>query len=411
MTLRSDAKKIINSSIRAVKPDSAVKNALNGRKFNEGDIYLVAIGKAAWQMAHEAVKHVKNIKDGIVITKYGHIMGDIRNVRCYEAGHPVVDRNSFLATSQALKMTENLKENDTVIFLVSGGGSALFEESRISLEKLQDVNRQLLNCGASINEINVIRKRLSKVKGGRFARHCLPASVFQIVLSDVIGDDLSTIASGPAYGDTSDYREVENIINKYSLTLDEEILEILKDDPPRPNEINNVETLITGSVSQLCLAAEGKAWELGYETLILTDTLQIEARKAGKQLAEKAVESLKAGKKTCLIMGGETTVKITGKGLGGRNQELALSAAEFIRDENILIFSIGSDGTDGPTDAAGGIVDGKTFLRLQKKGISIPEVLQNNDSYNALRKVNGLIFTGPTGTNVNDVAVALIDPE
>ncbi len=411
MTLRTDAGKIINYSISAVKPGRAVKNALKGRRFDSGDIYLVAIGKASWQMAFEACKHVKNIKDGIVITKYGHVKGDLENIRCFEAGHPLVDQNGFEATAQVLRMTENLRENDTVIFLVSGGGSALFEESLIPLEKLQQINQQLLSCGAGISEINVIRKRLSKVKAGRFAAHCYPAKVYSIVLSDVIGNDLSTIASGPAYGDVSTFRDVENIIRKYKLDFDENTLEALKRQPPRPEEITNVETVITGSVSQLCQATKQKAEALGYESLIITDTLNCEARDAGSDLAQRALrEYERARTKTCLIMGGETVVRITGSGLGGRNQELALSAAEAISGRNILIFSLGSDGTDGPTEAAGGIVDGRTFTRLMKKGISISDVLQDNDSYNALKQVSGLIFTGPTGTNVNDVAVALIDP-
>ncbi len=393
-------------------PRSAVKNALKGHRFDVGDIYLVAIGKAAWQMAFEALKYVKRIKDGIVITKYGHIKGPLENIRCYEAGHPLVDRNSFKATAQVLKMTENLKESDTVIFLVSGGGSALFEESLIPLEKLQQVNQQLLSCGAGINEINVIRKRLSKVKAGRFATHCHPAHVYSIVLSDVIGNDLSTIASGPAYGDLSSFQQVEDIIRRYDLSFDRETLEILKRQPPRPEEITNVETVITGSVSQLAQAAGERAEELGYHAHILTDTLNCEARVAGADLAQRAVREYESAReKTCLIMGGETVVKITGSGLGGRNQELALSGAEAIRGKNILIFSLGSDGTDGPTDAAGGIVDGRTYDRLKKKDIRISDVLNNNDSYKALKQVSGLIFTGPTGTNVNDVAVALIDPD
>ncbi|MBQ1826939.1 MAG: glycerate-2-kinase family protein, partial [Erysipelotrichaceae bacterium] len=289
MTLRTDAGKIINYSIRAVRPDSAVKSALKGHVFDSGDIYLVAIGKAAWQMAFEALKYVKNLKEGIVITKYGHVKSDLENIRCFEAGHPLVDRNGFEATAQVLKMTENLRENDTVIFLVSGGGSALFEESLIPLEKLQQVNQQLLNCGADISEINVIRKRLSKVKAGRFARHCFPAKVFQILLSDVIGNDLSTIASGPAYGDISSFQDVENIIRKYKLDFDENTLEVLKRQPPRPEEITNVETIITGSVSQFCQATKQKAEALGYRSMILTDTLNCEARDAGADLANQAI--------------------------------------------------------------------------------------------------------------------------
>lgn len=402
--LRQDAQAVITDAIAAVLPDAAVKRALAGKTF-PGRVLLVAAGKAAWQMAKAAWDCIP-IDEGIVITKYGHIMGPVGNLPCREAGHPVPDENSFTATREALSLVSGLKETDTVLFLLSGGGSALFEDPLISGEELQDITGQLLACGADIVEINTIRKRLSRVKGGRFALACRPAQVFSIVLSDILGDPLDMIASGPACPDSSTCHQALEIVRKYRLRLSEEALRCLHQETPKV--LSHVETRITGSVKELCAAAAESCRKLGYTPTILTDRLSCQAKEAGQWLAHLAKEN-RSKEKTALIAGGETVVILTGKGLGGRNQELALAAAEGISGmENICIFSIGSDGTDGPTDAAGGYADGDTAPQLAALGISIPEVLQNNDAYHALEKTGGLIFTGPTGTNVNDVAVVLI---
>lgn len=408
--LRKDADIIINEAIQAVLPDAAVKKALADEEF-PGSVYLVSVGKAAWQMAKSAAEVMQDrLSGGIVVTKYGHVKHPLDKIACYEAGHPVPDENSFSATRKVLDYVEKLKETDTVLFLLSGGGSALFEMPLIPGGELQNITRQLLACGADIVQINTIRKRLSAVKGGRFAQACYPAKVYSVVLSDIIGDSLDMIASGPAYPDSSTCGQAMEIVNKYDLKLSEQALACLQQETPKV--CPNVTTRITGSVRELCMAAAESCRRLGYEPQILTDSLDCEAKDAGRELA--FVLQKHRGTKTPLafIAGGETVVTLTGNCKGGRNQELALSAAPILADlPGAALFSIGSDGTDGPTDAAGGYVDSSTQNILQQQGVDIHQVLQNNDAYHALQKCNGLIITGPTGTNVNDVAVALLLPE
>lgn len=403
--LRDHADYIVKSAIQAVLPDEAVKRALSGQEF-PGRVFLVSVGKAGWQMAKAACELMgERIARGIVVAKYHHVKAPLANCLCYEAGHPVPDENSFRSTQAVLDMVSDLTETDTVLFLLSGGGSALFEKPLIPGEILQNVTNQLLACGADIVEINTIRKRLSAVKGGRFAEHCAPAKVFSVVLSDIVGDPLDMIASGPACPDSTTCEQAAAIAEKYRLNLTPETWELLRQETPKA--LSNVTTQITGSVRQLCRAAENACRELGYETVMLTDTLSCEAKDAGRMLAEYLQKAEQ--KKIAFIAGGETVVKLTGKGLGGRNQELALSAAEHISGlAGAAVFSVGSDGTDGPTDAAGGYVDYETAELLKAKDIVISDILADNDAYHALQAVNGLIMTGPTGTNVNDVAVALL---
>ena len=407
LQLRAHADKIIAASIQAVLPDEAVARALKGRAF-PGRVLLVAAGKAAWQMAKAAYDCLGNrIESGVVVTKYGHIKGPIANFVCCEAGHPVPDENSFAGTRKALELVSGLTKQDTVLFLLSGGGSALFESPLVSGEALADITNQLLACGADIVEINTMRKRLSAVKGGRFAQCCAPAQVYSIVLSDILGDPLDMIASGPAVPDTSTCAQAIAIAEKYSLKLSEEAQSLLTRETPK--ELNNVTTHITGSVRELCTAAGNACRELGYDPILLTDQLACQAKEAGSFLASIVRTHAGCGRKLAFLAGGETVVRLTGHGKGGRNQELALSAAVDISGiPGACVFSVGSDGTDGPTDAAGGYVDYETQGQLQAQGIEIHQVLQNNDAYHALEKTGGLIITGPTGTNVNDVAVALI---
>ncbi len=406
--LRSDADRIIKASINAVQPDEAVSRALAGENFT-GRVILVAVGKAAWQMAKAANDCLEErIDRGIVITKYDHVMGPISNIACFEAGHPVPDENSFIATQEALNITAELRPEDTVLFLLSGGGSALFEKPLIEAEQLQDITEQLLACGANIMEINTIRKRLSGVKGGRFAQHCAPAKVFSIILSDILGDPLDMIASGPACPDSTTCQQAQKIVEKYNLKLKENAKQLLQTETPE--YLNNVTTKITGSVRELCKAAANASQKLGYEPVLLTDQLCCQAREAGSFLASILRTHAEEKKKLAFITGGETVVRLTGKGKGGRNQELALSAADGIRDiVGAAVFSVGSDGTDGPTDAAGGYVDYETAGMLDSKGVDLYRALQDNDAYHALECCDGLIFTGPTGTNVNDVTVALLN--
>ena len=407
LKLRADANAIISASIRAVQPDEAVSRALTGQDF-PGRVVLVAAGKAAWQMAKAAYDCLGDrIDNGVVVTKYEHVMGPISNFVCCEAGHPVPDENSFAGTQKALDLVSDLKAEDTVLFLLSGGGSALFEKPLVPGPILQDVTGQLLACGADIVEINTIRKRLSGVKGGRFALACAPAHVFSIVLSDILGDPLDMIASGPAVPDTSTCEQAIAIAKKYDLKLDEATWALLAQETPKA--LDNVTTQINGSVRELCRAAADAAHQMGYEPIILTDQLTCQAKEAGSFLASILKTHNGCGKKMAFIAGGETVVHLTGKGKGGRNQELALAAATGIAGiPGAAVFSVGSDGTDGPTDAAGGYTDYETNAALKAQGLDVFDVLRNNDAYNALMAVDGLVITGPTGTNVNDVAVALL---
>ena len=397
---------IINDSIESVKPDEAVRRALKAFAPKGGRVLLVAAGKAAWQMAHAAVEALGRVDGGVVVTKYDHVKGEIPGVKCYEAGHPVPDENSFAATERALELVHGLTEKDTVLFLLSGGGSALFEKPLIPGAELQGITNQLLASGADIVEMNTIRKRLSAVKGGRFAQACAPAKVFSIVLSDILGDPLDMIASGPAVPDSSTCAQALAIAEKYHLNLSEQAKALLAQETPKV--LDNVTTQITGSVRELCAAAAEACRELGYEPILLTDRLCCEAKEAGSFLGSIACTNAGQGKKLAFIAGGETVVHLTGKGQGGRNQELALAAAPALAGQDAAVFSVGSDGADGPTDAAGGYVDGDTAAALAEKGWNVFDTLQNNDAYHALQAVEGLIITGATGTNVNDVVVALV---
>ena len=430
--LYNDAMQIIDKSIKENMPTEAVRNALKNHAFS-GNIYLAAIGKAAWTMAYSAYEVLgERIKRGIAITKYGHSLGDIPGIEIIEAGHPLSDENTIAGTKKIIEMAQGLDSKDELLFLISGGGSALFEDPLpgITLAEIVEINSQLLACGSDIIEINMIRKRLSSVKAGRFAEICAPAKVFTVVLSDVLGDRLDSIASGPAAPDMSTTEDVMAVAEKYKLKLSDTVKKYLTKETLK--SLDNVETVITGSVRTLCESAAKIAAGLGYTPHILCTDMNCEAREAGRLLSsiakeidshketaetkkthkrrdkEYGIETYDLKRPCAIILGGETVVNLKGNGKGGRNQELALAAAEGIAEiDNLLIFSIGSDGTDGPTDAAGGIVDGTTAKRLKEKGIKIANVLDNNDSYNALSAVDGLIKTGPTGTNVNDVAVVL----
>ena len=407
MTLREDADYIIDKAIKKVLPDEAVKRALEG--FDARNVRVISIGKAAWRMARAAYDVLgERIEEGVVITKYGHSEGEIPRMVCCEAGHPVMDESSIAATRKAIETVSGLNESDTVLFLISGGGSALFEKPLVDISEIQSITKQLLAGGADIVEMNTVRKRLSAVKGGRFAKICEPAKVYSIVLSDIIGDPLSMIASGPACPDDSSCEDALKIADRYALKLSDEARELLNTETVK--ETDNVETVITGSVRELCKAAAEAAEELGYTPVILTDALDCEAKDAGRFLGAIAKTWAASGQSLAFIAGGETVVRLCENcGKGGRNQEIALAAAEELEGlENAAVFSVGSDGTDGPTDAAGGYADGYTKSRLSEAGISIYDALQRNDAYNALEASGGLIVTGPTGTNVNDVSVALI---
>lgn len=412
--LKQDAKQILLEAIHASLPDAAVKKAICGRAFSfAGKVIVIAIGKAAWNMAKTAAETIPHpIDTGIVLTKYGHSKGEIEGFTILEAGHPLPDENTISATQTILSAVSDLTERDTVFFLVSGGGSALFEAPAggLTLADFLDVTEQLLKCGADIVEMNTVRKHLSAVKGGRFAAHCAPAKVFCIALSDILGDRADAIASGPACPDTSTAAQAFAVVEKYDLRLTDAMRAQLAVETPKTAE--NVTMEINGSVTQLCHDAAAAAEKLGYRPLILTNMLGCEAKEAGAFLAAIAKTIQKDGlplRPPCAILcGGETIVRITGTGKGGRNQELALAAAQEIGGmQGVVVAAAGSDGTDGPTDAAGGIVDGETKTILAEKGISIPQVLAANDSNAALREADALLVTGPTGTNVNDLYLLL----
>lgn len=407
--MHKDAKLIMEAALRDAMPGAAVRQALEKITLTDGGrLVVVAAGKAAWEMAKAAAAALGDrIDAGIVITKYDHAKGEIAGLEIHEAGHPVPDENSYSATSRALEIVSNLGENDNVLFLLSGGGSALFESPMIPADEMADITRQLLACGASIIEINTIRKRLSAVKGGRFALCCAPAHVWTVVLSDIIGDPLDMIASGPAYPDSSTCEDAVAIVERYGLKISPKTEILIRTETPKT--LDNVTTFVTGSVKQLCASAAETARELGYEPVFLTASLSCEAREAGAFLGSIARDHQDADHSIAYLAGGETVVHLTGHGKGGRNQEIALSAALGIEGcRDTYVFSFGSDGTDGPTDAAGGCVDGCTAAALREQGIDIRETLADNDAYNALKAVDALIFTGATGTNVNDLSVVLI---
>jgi len=408
--LRKDASFIIEQTLKEINPHKAVKDALADYV---GTAYIFAIGKAAWTMANAAWEALgENALGGVAITKYNHSLGAIGNLRIFEAGHPLPDENGAVASEYAIDFFGSLSEKDNIIFLISGGGSALFEcpETGVSLKDIEELSKSLLRSGADIKQINTVRKRLSKVKGGKFAKICEPARIHSIILSDVLGDDPTFIASGPAYLDSSEPDAAINILSKYDIEAPVHLLPLLKKELPK--EITNAETRIIGSVRQLCETVAKISQELGYHPYIMTENMTCEAREAGSLIGSIAAQNAKnaAFELPCAILfGGETIVRVKGSGKGGRNQEIVLSAASHIAGlENVCLFSLGSDGTDGPTDAAGGVVCGNSHEKYISLGYSPEEVLADNNAYELLEASGDLLVTGPTGTNVNDVTVILI---
>ncbi len=406
-TLRQDAECIIRRAISAVTPAIAVEQALKDRVF-PGRVFLVATGKAAWKMADTAAKVLGDrLTSGVVATKYGHTEHPVPGVACYEGGHPVPDEQSVAGTQAALDLTKDLQPEDTVLFLLSGGGSALFEKPLIPMAEMQDITGQMLAAGCNIVEINTVRKRLSAVKGGKFAAWCAPARVLSIVLSDVLGDPLDMIASGPTVPDSSTCEQAMDVIRRYNIRVSPQAEACLRTETPKA--LPDAEARIIGSVRELARAAAEACKALGYTPVLLTDQLCCEAKDAGSFLASILKTHAVSGQKMAFLAGGETVVHLSGTGLGGRNQEMALAAAQGIAGiSNAAVICVGSDGTDGPTDAAGGYVDGDSLAALAQKGLSYTALMENHDAYHALEAVDGLIKTGPTGTNVNDIAIALI---
>lgn len=414
-SLRADAMKIMQESLQAVQPDAAVAAALKEREFNK-PLTVIAVGKAAWNMADAASRVLDGkIRQGLVVTKSGHSKGEIPGFEIIEAGHPVPDERSILGAERALDMVAGLSDSDAVLFLISGGGSALFEKplEGVSLEELLEITRQLMASGADIREMNTVRKHLSSVKGGRFGEACGGKEILSIVLSDVIGDSLDVIASGPVFPDPSTSGEAFRILEKYHISLADHVRRAMALETPK--QLPHSEYVIAGNVPKLCEAAAKAAGTLGYKPLILSSSVDCEAREAGRFLAAIARDvhfgscaAFMPETPCVLIAGGETIVRLRGDGKGGRNQEAALAAALGIEGlESVVILCAGSDGTDGPTEAAGGLADGGTARRI--RAVTDPEaLLDQNDSYHALSIAGDLVVTGPTGTNVNDLMLVLI---
>lgn len=430
---RETAVEIFNAALRAVDPYRLVQDHCNTiaaiySRERCHKLYLISFGKAAFPMTRAIVESPlrEMITRGIMITKYGHVPGTIAdNVRVFEAGHPVPDENGLAATKQVIDLLKESDSQTLVVCLISGGGSALLAApgDDITLEEKQCVTDLLLKSGTNITELNTVRKHISAVKGGRLAQMAYPSKVISLILSDVIGDPLDVIASGPTSPDETTFADAERVIEKFGLKnrIPDQVLNLLRrgsevrvDETPKKGDpvFEKVDNIIIGSNRIATEAAAKRAAELGFATTVLTSELQGEARDAAKWLAQKSTEvsaRKAAGQKICLISGGETTVKVQGKGLGGRNTELALSFAEVISGrEGITLLSAGTDGTDGPTDAAGAIVDGNTVQKAQAQGLSPDLFLRNNDSYSFFKKTGELLFTGSTGTNVMDIQIILL---
>ncbi len=409
MSMKQDALDIATCAVRAADPYRTTCEALKRYLPWDGAFTVFSIGKAAVPMARAAADTLGGrIRKGLAVTKYGHT-GDFASpyFDVIEAAHPVSDENSVKAAETALAVADGLGENDTVVVLLSGGGSALFEKSTVPSEVQREITKKLLARGAEIGEINAVRRRISAVKGGKFAARCYPAKVITFALSDVLNDDKSVIASGITVPDDTPDDFVKEVADKYLYDIDSSVTEALY--KKQDLTLNDGGYHFVGNIDLLCGAAKMRAEALGYDAEIVSKALTGEAREQARLIIAAVPEN--PGKRA-YVYGGETTVTLTGKGLGGRNQEMALAAAIALRGrEHIAFLSVGSDGTDGPTDAAGGIADGATCEKMRAAGVSPEAALADNDSYRALKACGDLIVTGPTGTNVNDLTLILTDWE
>ena len=437
-TIRQHALEIFQAALKAVDPieaiyryvqvgDDGLQIGEHRFAFDDYDrILVVGAGKAGAPMARALEELLGNrIAEGVIVVKEGHGL-PLENVRIHEASHPVPDGRGIKGAEEILALVKDSGERDLVLCLMSGGGSALLvaPADGVTLEDKQEVTRLLLACGADIHEINSIRKHLSRAKGGGLARFAYPATVVSLILSDVIGDDLNVIASGPAVPDTSTFDDTRQILDKYEIwsqvppSVQSRIEQGLKgdiEDTPKAGDtvFKRCYSELVGTNIQALKAAESKAAELGYRTLILSSTVEGEAREVAKVLAAIAKEVRDSNNPlaapACILCGGETTVTIRGDGKGGRNQELALASALAIDGlGNVVVLSGGTDGNDGPTDAAGAIVDGHTLARARNEGLNPYDYLSRNDSYHFFQPLEDLVITGPTRTNVMDVYLLLV---
>jgi len=436
--MRSDAFAIFQSALKAVNPETLIHNTIALKKHNLcinnttyslekiDSIFVLGAGKASARMAKALEKILgKYITDGAIITKYGY-SEPLEKIEVIEAGHPLPDEEGLKGSRKIIDLAKRAGESDLILFLISGGGSALFIQpcKGISLKDKIQLTSLLIRCGANIHEINTIRKHISQIKGGKFARLLYPATVINLILSDVIGDEPSVIASGPLAPDRSTFNDCWSILDKYGIT--EEVpssiihhlqkgLEGKVEETAREEEssLKNLKTIIIGNNRLAISKAKKKAESLGYKSLILSSFISGEAKEAARFHSAIAKEILISGNPisppACIISGGETTVTLRGDGKGGRSQELALAAALEINNwKNIVVFCAGTDGTDGPTDAAGAISDCNSIKYAAEKGLDANEYLTNNNSYHFFQQLNDLIITKPTYTNVMDLYLFLI---
>lgn len=434
--LRNDAMGIFQAGLRAADPFSAILRHVKfaGQQLQAGEkrydltrvsaIYAIGAGKASARMAQAMEQILGGRLSGVVNVKYGHAV-PLKAVKVNEAGHPLPDEAGVRGTREILRLLEHCDERSLVLFLISGGGSALLPcpAEGLTLDDKQRTTQALLDCGATIQEINAVRKHISRVKGGRLAKAAYPATVVSLILSDVVGDSLDSIASGPTVPDSSKFADCLRVIDRYRLheMLPPAVRSYLQrgaegelEETPKPNDpiFHRVQNLIVGSNRLALSAAKEKAEELGYRALILSSLIQGDTREAAGVHAAIGKEVVETGnpvpRPACIISGGETTVTIRGGGLGGRNQEFALAAALGIAgSEGIVVLSGGTDGTDGPTDAAGAMADGTTVQRAKDKGLDPQRHLETNDSYHFFRSLDDLLVTGPTFTNVMDLRLVL----
>ena len=436
--LRKDALAIFHAGVKAADPVIAVKQhfrledgilSVENRTYDLAKykgVYVVGAGKASAAMAQPIEEILGDrIKASAVNVKYGHGV-PLKIIRVNEAGHPVPDEAGLKGTKQIIQLLQQTGDKDLVICLISGGGSALLPcpVDELTLENKQLVTKCLLEVCATIHEINAVRKHISQVKGGQLARLVYPSTLISLILSDVIGDKLDSIASGPNVPDTSTFSDCLHILDKYSIkqkipaaVLEHlergargEIKETPKADDPVFKKTQNV---IIGSNILAVKAAREKAQELKYHSLILSSFIEGETREVARVHAAVTKEILSTGspvpRPACVISGGETTVTIRGKGLGGRNQEFVLAAAiEIDGLEDVVILSGGTDGTDGPTDAAGALADGETVRRAKAQGLDAEFYLRENDSYRFFKPLGDLLITGPTYTNVMDLQLVIV---
>jgi len=424
--IRKDILDILDSVLDAVDPYKAVKSRFNSDKiiFEEDSIdisdfdnvYLVGFGKASVGMA-QAVCDSVDVKEGVVVTNDPNSQVKNDNVVTIVGGHPLPDQGSIDGAEKILSVVEKCNDCDVLIVLISGGGSALLSKPRMCLEDLQSVTSLLLKCGADINEINTIRKHLSLVKGGQLAA-ASNGLVISFIISDIIGDPMSFIASGPTYPDSTSFADAKRVLEKYDLwekiplsvkkVVDDGVKGVIPDTPNEDDVVfKNVFNFIVANNGIACKAAERKARNLGYKTMLLTTSLDGEAKEKGRFLVDKVLNYMNSERKLVFISGGETTVTIHGDGKGGRNQEMILGSVRELFEKDVVFASFATDGVDGMSDAAGAIADGFTLSRAQRKDLDPDVFLRDNNSYEFFKNLDDLFMTGPTGTNVMDVQIVI----